>query len=106
MPSLRREDVETAAVKNEVKLSDESSGMAALLPVLYGLFLAPWLTMACRNPIGGAVFARMERSGEIEHPYFHAARITASLHPDFTVALTRALILGGAGNETVTPWRV
>jgi hypothetical protein len=31
--------------------------MAALIPVLYGLFLAPWLTMACRNPIGGAVFA-------------------------------------------------
>ena len=29
---------------------------AALLPVLCGLFLAPWLTMACRNPIAGTVF--------------------------------------------------
>ena len=46
-----------ALVFGDSRLSDESSDMAALLPVLYGLFLAPWLTMACRNPIGGAVFA-------------------------------------------------
>ena len=30
--------------------------MAALLPALCGLFVAPWLTMACRNPIAGTVF--------------------------------------------------
>ena len=29
---------------------------AALVPLLCGLFLAPWLTMVCRSPIGGAVF--------------------------------------------------
>jgi len=28
-----------------------------LLPVLCGLFLAPWLTMVCRNPIAGTVFS-------------------------------------------------
>ena len=31
--------------------------MASLVPVLCGLFLAPWLTMACRSPIAGTVFA-------------------------------------------------
>ena len=30
--------------------------MAALVPVLCGLFVAPCLTMACRNPIAGTVF--------------------------------------------------
>jgi hypothetical protein len=30
---------------------------ALWLPVLCGLFVAPWLTMLCRNPIAGAVFA-------------------------------------------------
>ena len=30
--------------------------MASVVPVLCGLFLAPWLTMACRNPIAGTVF--------------------------------------------------
>jgi hypothetical protein len=29
---------------------------ASLLPVLCGLFIAPWLTMACRSPVAGAVF--------------------------------------------------
>lgn len=36
----------------------ESERLAwALLPMLGGLFIAPWLTMAFRNPIAGAVFA-------------------------------------------------
>jgi hypothetical protein len=29
----------------------------AVLPMLCALFIAPWLTMLCRNPIAGAVFA-------------------------------------------------
>jgi ABC-type transport system involved in multi-copper enzyme maturation permease subunit len=49
--------VASALVFSDARLADESSDMAALIPVLYGLFLAPWFTMACRNPIGGAVFA-------------------------------------------------
>lgn len=28
----------------------------AVLPVLAGLFIAPWLTMVCRGPLGGTVF--------------------------------------------------
>jgi hypothetical protein len=36
----------------------ESATLAfALLPVLCGLFVAPWLTMLCRNPLAGTVFA-------------------------------------------------
>lgn len=31
--------------------------MVQLIPLLCGLFLAPWLTMACRSAIAGAVFA-------------------------------------------------
>lgn len=31
--------------------------MVQLIPVVCGLFLAPWLTMACRSAIAGAVFA-------------------------------------------------
>jgi len=35
----------------------ESEKLAAfVLPVVGGLFVAPWLTMVCRNPLGGAVF--------------------------------------------------
>ena len=29
--------------------------VTCLLPVLYGLCLAPWLTMVCRSPVAGAV---------------------------------------------------
>jgi hypothetical protein len=29
---------------------------ALCLPVMYGLFVAPWLTMICRSPIAGTVF--------------------------------------------------
>ena len=36
--------------------SRETAGIS-LLPVLGGLFLAPWLTMVCRSPIAGTVFA-------------------------------------------------
>jgi len=36
----------------------ESERLAwVLLPMLCGLFIAPWLTMLCRNPIAGTVFA-------------------------------------------------
>ena len=36
----------------------ESATLAfAVLPVLCGLFVAPWLTMLCRNPLAGTVFA-------------------------------------------------
>ena len=31
--------------------------MIALIPLICGLFLAPWLTMACRSAIAGTVFA-------------------------------------------------
>src|SRR5207245_9327510 len=35
----------------------ESEKLAAfVLPVVGGLFVAPWLTMVCRNPLAGAVF--------------------------------------------------
>lgn len=44
-------------VFGDSRLPQASRDMAALLPLLCSLFLAPWLTMACRNPIGGAVFA-------------------------------------------------
>jgi hypothetical protein len=30
---------------------------AVVVPVFCGVFLAPWLTMACRNPIAGTIFA-------------------------------------------------
>jgi hypothetical protein len=44
-------------VFGDSRIVSESQDMAALLPVACGLLLAPWLTMVCRNPIGGAVFA-------------------------------------------------
>ena len=36
--------------------ASRASAAIRLLPVLCGLFLAPWLTMLCRSPIAGAVF--------------------------------------------------
>jgi hypothetical protein len=38
--------------------ADRGEGVElVVLPILSGLFFAPWLTMACRSPIAGAVFA-------------------------------------------------
>jgi hypothetical protein len=37
--------------------SDLSTPQGIALPFLCGLLLAPWLTMACRSPIAGAIFA-------------------------------------------------
>ena len=31
-------------------------GLVLALPLLCGLFIAPWFTMLCRNPLAGAVF--------------------------------------------------
>ncbi len=36
---------------------DDVKQVVSLVPLLCALFLAPWLTMACRSPIAGAVFA-------------------------------------------------
>lgn len=39
-----------------VRAPESEKLAASLLPVLCAFFLAPWLTMACRNPIAGTVF--------------------------------------------------
>ena len=44
-------------VFGDPRLPQAAKNMATLLPAMCGLFLAPWLTMVCRNAIGGAVFA-------------------------------------------------
>jgi len=37
--------------------SRDAYQMMSLIPLICGLFLAPWLTMACRSAVGGSVFA-------------------------------------------------
>jgi len=59
------------------------------------------------NPIGRVrptlLIARMERSGDIRHPWFIAARVSFSPAHNFTWGLQRAIVFGGEGNEAVTP---
>src|SRR5690606_12867028 len=51
-------------------------------------------------------FARMERSGTIDDPWFLATRISFAPHARFALGLNRAAIFGGEGNEGVTARRV
>ena len=37
------------------------AGLVVVLPLLCGLFIAPWLTMLCRNPLAGMVFTVGDR---------------------------------------------
>jgi hypothetical protein len=59
------------------------------------------------NPIGRVrptlLVARMERSGDIGHPWFIAARVSFSPARNFVWGLQRAILFGGEGNEAVTP---
>jgi hypothetical protein len=41
----------------DVRARESATLAFALLPVLCGLFVAPWLTMLCRSPLAGTVFA-------------------------------------------------
>lgn len=51
---------------------------------------------------GSTLLARMERSGEVEHPWFWGARVSLQPHDDLVIGLNRASIFGGEGNEPVT----
>jgi hypothetical protein len=48
--------VARSSVFGIVPVPPPEQSAAALLPMLCALFLAPWLTMACRNPVAGAIF--------------------------------------------------
>lgn len=48
------------------------------------------------------LLARMQRSGEVERPWFWAARVSLQPHDDLVIGLNRASIFGGEGNEPVT----
>jgi hypothetical protein len=43
--------------RGTVLLASRDTAMAVMLALLCGLCLAPWLTMLCRSPLAGAVFA-------------------------------------------------
>ncbi|MGH7500374.1 MAG: capsule assembly Wzi family protein [Longimicrobiales bacterium] len=47
-------------------------------------------------------FARMHRSGPIEHPWFLATRVLISPSPSLAIGLNRAALFGGEGNQGVT----
>jgi hypothetical protein len=49
--------VADAFVFNVMPAPAAEKQMAALIPLVCGLFLAPWLTMACRSAVAGSVFA-------------------------------------------------
>ena len=50
--------------------------------------------------------ARLRRSGTVEHPYFHASRITLAPHADLAIGLNRAVIFGGDDHIAITPARI
>jgi len=62
------------------------------------------------RPIGrvraSLLVSRMARSGDIEHPWFLAARVTFAPADNFVWGLQRAIIFGGEGNEEVTVRRL
>lgn len=49
--------VADAFVFSLIPAPEDVKQVVSLVPLLCALFLAPWLTMACRSPIAGAVFA-------------------------------------------------
>jgi hypothetical protein len=53
-----------------------------------------------------AALARGQRSGDVLHPYFHAARLSFTPTPALGIGLNRALLFGGEGNESITPRRI
>ena len=64
-----------------------------------------------RLPLLGLVnpelmLARLDRSGPILHPYFHAARLTLKPRPELVIGMNRAAIFGGEDHLSVTPIRV
>lgn len=50
---------------------------------------------------GSTVLARLERSGQMQRPWFWAARLSVAPRHDLVVGLNRAAIFGGEGNEPV-----
>ena len=64
-----------------------------------------------RVPLLGRVYpdllvARLERSGTVDHPWFHAARITLAPVSTLAIGLNRAAIFGGEDQLGITPARV
>ncbi len=64
-----------------------------------------------RVPLLGRVFpelllARMQRSGPVRHPWFHATRITIAPSSALAIGLNRAAIFGGENHIDITPARV
>lgn len=69
-------------------------------------FHLPWaLRYAGRVRIAQLV-ARMDRSGDIEDPWFAATRITFEPFASLTIGFQRAIILAGEGNDPVTGRRL
>lgn len=50
---------------------------------------------------GSTALARLERSGQMQQPWFWAARLSVAPRHDLVVGLNRAAIFGGEGNEPV-----
>jgi hypothetical protein len=64
-----------------------------------------------RVPYMGRIYpelmvARMERSGAVRHPWFHAARVTIAPTPALAIGLNRAVLFGGDDRMAVTATRV
>ena len=78
----------------------------AVLPVLAGLFVAPWLTMVCRGPLGGTVFT-LTLPGMILSA---SALAFLALHGhgpgqgfDLVVASRATLVLSAVGSVMIWP---
>lgn len=52
------------------------------------------------------LLARMERSGDVQRPWFTGMRLDFAPSPSFSFGFNRAALFGGAGNEPVTARRI
>jgi len=82
------------------------------LPLLCGVFVAPWLTMACRNPLAGAVFtvavpAIVWIAGDIASAMTYGGDLSATVEArDFALEVFVRLMLIICAVGAVAGWRM
>jgi hypothetical protein len=69
-------------------------------------FLLPGFLSALGPVVLDQLLARLDRSGDVDNPWFLATRITVTPSSTLTIGLNRAALFGGEGNEPVTLRRV
>ena len=88
-----------AAAWRGVFYTSGETGAVVLLAIFFGLFVAPWLTMWCRNPLGGSVFA-------VALPGVVVLLVQGLIAEMLSLAAFVRLMAGISGVAAVLSWRM